>query len=99
LGYEDEDEELEAKKLQEIRDREHDKRVDDIRLILETPEGVRFFKNFFDRGRIFSSKFNRDPLQMAHNTGKNDFILAFTNEIIQANPTKFPELIMRQNAQ
>lgn len=93
----DEEEQIEEEKKLIKAKSEYDKRIDDIRLILETPEGMRFFKNFLDRGRIFSSRFDLDPIKMAYNEGKNSLCLSFTDEIMKANPAKFPELIMRHD--
>jgi hypothetical protein len=68
--------------------------LEDLRLILETPEGTRFFRRFFDDGKMFNSAMTGNSWTY-HNEGKRDFVLQYFNDICITCPGKIPELIMR----
>jgi len=88
----DEGEESKRKELEEIKRLE---RLDDLKKILSTPEGVRFFKRFFDEGQMFSTSMTGNSWTF-FKEGQRNFVLSFFKDICHAAPEKIPELIVRE---
>lgn len=69
---------------------EHDNRrsneVNDIRLILSTAEGERFFARFFREARIFHTTFRCDGLEGAFLEGHRNLALRFFDDATKAAP-------------
>ena len=68
--------------------------LDDLKFVLSSPQGVRFFKRFFDEGSMFKTTFTGSSQGMFLE-GHRNFALKFFHDICEACPEKIPELIMR----
>ncbi len=66
----------------------------DLRKILSSDEGVRFFKRFFNEGSMFKSTFTGNSQGMFLE-GSRAFALKFFHDCCEACPEKIPTLIMR----
>lgn len=86
--------EHEEAKNQEVQALRRENELEDLRRILATPEGVRFFKRFLDEGKMFTTAMTGNSWTY-HNEGKRDFVLKFFNDVCIACPSKIPELILR----
>jgi len=91
LDVTDEDSEKKSRAKQKAQREEE---LNDLKKILYTPEGVRFFKRFMDEGRMFASCMTGNAWTY-HNEGKRDFMLRFWSDICEAAPEKIPELLLR----
>lgn len=87
---EEELESLKAEKLQRFNE------LEDIRCILKTKEGLRFFKRLFDEGKMFSTSMTGNSYTY-YNEGQRNFVLKFFNDVCVASPETIPELILRKD--
>jgi len=88
-----EEEELAQKKADFLKRQEE---LSDLRKILSMPEGIRFFKRFFDEAKMFQSCFTGNS-STYHNEGRRDLGLKFFADCLEASPEKIPELLLRNN--
>lgn len=88
-------EESDNVKLVEAQRLQREAELKDLRLILETPEGVRFFKRFFDEAKMFQTCFTGNSTTY-HNEGRRDLGLKFFSDCVEACPEKISELILRR---
>ncbi len=79
---------------QDLQDKRRERELEDIKAILSTPEGVRFFKRLLDEGKMFTTAMTGNSFTF-HNEGKRDFVLLFFNDVALVCPEKIPELILR----
>lgn len=68
--------------------------LSDLRILLNTEQGLRFFKRFFDEGRMFSSCMSGNSWTF-YNCGQRDIVAQYFSDCAQACPEKIPELILR----
>ena len=80
---------------QEELDLERQQELSDLKEILNTKPGIRFFQRFFDRGRIFDSSFTGNS-HTFFNEGHRNFALLFLGDITEAAPEKLPELLIKK---
>jgi hypothetical protein len=80
LPYEGQEEEQrqEQERLQEL---------DDIKLLLKQPEGIRFFKRLLERCHVFRTSFTGNSFTF-FNEGERNIGLFLMNEINEACPDK-----------
>lgn len=90
-----EEEEAAHAKAQKLQ---RDSELDDLKFLLSTPQGIRFFKRFFDEGSMFKTTFTGNSQGMFLE-GHRNLALKFFHDICQACPQKIPELIMREIGQ
>jgi hypothetical protein len=83
--------EVETKKLDEELDEKQD--LIDIREILNTPQGQRFFKNMFAFGHI-EEQFFKGNSSDAYNLGGRNFALHYWKLCKEADPETFFKLIL-----
>ncbi len=65
----------------------------DIKDIVATPVGVRFFKYLVDKGKVFTSVFHGNSLD-AFNTGHRAFALDILDILFEVAPEKVPTIIL-----
>lgn len=74
---------------------EREQELEDIKRILETPHGVRFFKRLFDSSYIFTSTFTGNS-HTFFKEGHRNLGLIFFGDVAEAAPEKLPELMLRK---
>ena len=80
------------KKLTEAQRRAHQKEIDDVRKILKTPEGRRYFWRKMDEYGIFRSSFNLNSNLSAFNEGQQNAGLDILRDISEADPSAFAKM-------
>jgi len=85
-----EQEEADRKKAEEI---ERLQELEDIRAILDTPAGVRFFQRFLKDGHVFHSTFTGNS-QGYFLEGQRAYALKYFTDIVSAAPDKIATLII-----
>jgi len=92
-AYNAADEDLvEERKSQEEIEREEE--LNDIKSILKTKAGVRFFKRFFDNAYMFQTSFTGNSSTF-FNEGRRDLALLFFGDVCESCPDKVSQLLMR----
>ena len=66
---------------------------EDLRKILDTPEGIRFFKEFFSRGKVFNSTFTGNS-QTYFLEGRRSFALEYFADISEIYPEKIVDVMI-----
>ncbi len=66
----------------------------DIRILLSTEQGMRFFKRFFDNGKMFTSSMSGNSWTF-YNCGQRDIVARYFSDCAEASPEKIPDLILR----
>lgn len=72
---------------------QRDQELEDIRNILDTPEGRRFFKRFFIEGKMFSTTFTGNS-KTFFLEGQRNFALKFFSDICEAAPENIVDVIV-----
>lgn len=88
----DEDVQAQNDALKVLRDQQ----LDDIRLLLLTLHGQRFFLRLLTEGNVFRSTFSTDTHASAFNEGQRNFALKIFNDIVQSSPESVPVLLTRR---
>ena len=74
---------------------ERTQEIEDLKRILKTPHGIRFFQRFLIEGKVFNSTFTGNS-----NTffleGKRSLALKVFNDICEASPDKIAEIMVRK---
>lgn len=70
-----------AKKVKLERDQE----LEDIKILLKNPAGLRFFKRLFDEGKMFRTTFTGNS-QTYFLEGRRDLALKFFHDILEVDP-------------
>ena len=73
---------------------DRDQELEDIRNILSTKSGIRFFKRFAESGGLFSSSFTGNS-GTYYNEGRRSIFLEFFGDIVEAAPEKVVKIIMK----
>ena len=69
--------------------------LNDLKTIISTPHGLRFFKRFFERGMIFASTYTGNSGTF-FNEGRRALALEFMGGICEAAPETLPEIFIRK---
>ncbi len=84
-----------VKKAEQDRKNARDQELDDIKEILKTPQGVRFFKRLMVEGKVFTTTFTGNS-----NTffleGHRNLALKFFSDITLAAPNKVAEIMLNE---
>lgn len=78
----------EKKKAKERRLQE----LEDVKFILGTPQGVRFFRRLLESGRVFQTTFTGNS-QTFFLEGHRNLALEFLADVVEATPDKITELM------
>ena len=81
-----------VKQAREQVKQERDQELEDIKYLMETAQGVRFFKRLFEKGRIFHTSFTGNS-QTFFLEGHRNLALQFFNDVALACPEKIAELM------
>lgn len=84
--------EEQLKKLTAEQKRERQKEIEDVKKILEKPEGRRYLWRMLRECGIFSNSFTLNSNQTAFNEGKRDIGLAMLIDINEADKTAFAKM-------
>lgn len=68
--------------------------LEDLKVILATAAGVRFFKRFFEEGRLFHTTFTGNSYTF-FNEGARAFALKYFSDVCEAAPERLTELIVQ----
>lgn len=85
--------EKQAKKQQRKERLDRKQELEDIKAILDTPSGLRFFRRFFEEGRIFTTTFTGNSHSFFLE-GHRNFALRYFNDICESAPHKVVELMI-----
>lgn len=88
------DEKIVKDKEQEAKN-QRDQELEDIKTLLNTPQGVRFFRRLFDVGCMFQTTFTGNSNSF-FKEGHRNFALIFFNDVCEACPHKLIELMLRK---
>jgi hypothetical protein len=81
------------KQIAEARKREIETLVNDARSVLETPEGLRIFHWFIERGGIFRSTFTGRALEQAHLDGQRSISAEALSLALKADPNVMNKML------
>lgn len=70
-----------------------DQELNDLREILALDGGRRFVWRLLCRASVFKSVLNENPILMGHSSGAQDFGHFITDEVIQASPDRFMQMM------
>ena len=83
-------------KNQEDKDvKKREMELADISAILNTQDGIRFFKRLMEEGMIFRTTYTGNS-NGYFNEGRRSLVLKFFDDICEACPEKIPVLIMKE---
>jgi len=82
-----------VKDMEDQLKRERMQELEDIKVILNLPAGLRFFKRLMDKGRIFQTTFTGNSQGMFLE-GHRNLVLMFLDDIRIAAPEKVAELMI-----
>lgn len=97
MGYNASDEQ-QVKDLEQEAQNARNQELEDIKTILDTPHGVRFFKRLFDIGCMFQTTFTGNSNSF-FKEGHRNFALMFFNDVCEACPNKISELLVKKIAE
>ncbi len=81
-----------SKKLSEAQRRVHQKEIDDVKKLLKTPEGRRYFWRMLGKCGIFRSSFTPNSNQTAFNEGTRNIGLDLLFDINEADASAFAKM-------
>lgn len=73
-----------------------DEQTNDLRRILQLPEGQRFIIRLLEESRVLLDPFNRDPIQMAHDVGFQAIGRTLITWLGQADPAAYPRILLQR---
>jgi len=88
------DDEKTVAQQEEIRARERRQELEDIKKILQRPEGKRFFRRIFEIGHMFQTTYTGNSQGMFLE-GHRNFALTLFHDIVEAAPERVQELIVK----
>lgn len=86
----------EERQEQERREKEKLERkqqLNDIRRIIQTPEGMRFFRRLLESGKMFTSSFTGNSTTYL-NEGRRSIALEFWADIVESSPDYMMALLV-----
>lgn len=72
------------------RDRERD--LSDIRFVIKSPEGRRFFWRVMAEGGVFLDAFSSDTNSTYYNLGRQSISRRFINDLLEAKPEAYVQM-------
>lgn len=81
-------------RLELARKVQRDVELDDLKFILSTKQGMRWFKRFFEKGKMFTTTFTGNSQGMFLEGHRNLALWAF-HDICEADASKVPDLVIR----
>ncbi len=72
--------------------RKRDRELSDIRFILKTPEGRRFYWRVLAEGEMWKVNFNGDVNQLIFDNGRKDMSALFMKDLLAAKPEAFIQM-------
>ena len=79
-------------KLEAKNRRRREKELGDIRKLLSTPEGRRFYWRVLSKCGVFHSSWTGDTNQTLVNEGKREIGIVFLDDLLEASPNVFAQL-------
>ena len=79
-------------KQQDKAKRKRERELSDIRFILKSPEGRRFYWKLMSDARVFHSSFNGDTSGTMFNEGRRSIGLDILNDLLEAKPETFSQM-------
>ena len=89
------DDETKLKDIEQKRKNRRDQELEDIKQILDTPQGVRFFRRLFSTGSMFSTTFTGNS-KTFFLEGQRNIALRFFNDVCEAAPEKISDVIIEE---
>lgn len=75
---------------------ERKQELEDVKTILKTDAGFRFFKRLFENTSVFSTTFKNSSELTAFCEGQRNIGLQFFNDVCEAAPEKIAGLLIRK---
>ena len=88
------DYEKEQEKMEKERELAEQQAKADLTVLLGMPEGIRFFKRFFEYGRLYSTSFTGKSESTIFNEGKRNLALWVLNDIINTDHRALTEILV-----
>jgi len=85
-----------VKKREEKDKNERDQELEDIKTILKTPSGERFFRKLFEDGRVLSTSNTGVAESTFFNEGWRAFALKHFADVIEAVPNKLQTVLTKE---
>jgi hypothetical protein len=79
-------------KVQKREERKRERDLSDIRLILKSPEGRRFYWRLMSEAGVFHRSFAGDVNTTLFNEGRRSLGIDLLNDLMDAKPTAFNEM-------
>jgi hypothetical protein len=74
---------------------DRDQELEDVKFIINTPQGIRFFKRMMVKGHMFQTTFTGNS-QAFFLEGHRNFMLEYFGDVCEACPEKIAELLRVQ---
>lgn len=84
--------ENQVKEARESQRAERERELNDLRFILSTPEGIRFFRRMFNLGHMEQEPFTGNSSTF-YNLGMRQFALKYWNDVKEADRASFIKII------
>lgn len=81
-----------VKEAKDLQRAERERELNDLRQILATPEGKRFFKRMFNMGHMEQEPFTGNSSTF-YNLGMRQFAMKYWNDVKEADRAAFIEII------
>lgn len=89
----------EEKKVKKL-DRRHEREMSDIRFILKSPEGRRFYHKILAKGKVFVDPFCNDNTNGTnYNLGRQSISRDFLNDLLEAKPDGLQQIMQEKAAE
>jgi len=79
-------------KQQDKAQRRRERELADIRLILKSPEGRRFYWRVLESGRVYNTQFIESTNRTYFENGRKSVAGDFLSDLLDAKPTAFAEM-------
>lgn len=93
LTHEEKQEKEEERKRIELEELQA---TEDLRAMVGTPEGIRFFRRFFEYGRLFNTSFTGNAETTAFNEGRRSLALKIMDDIINVDQSKMAAIMYKK---
>lgn len=96
VGENTEEEKKEKEEARKAIELEELQAAEDLKALLSTPGGIRFFRRFFEYGRLFNTSFTGNAESTAFNEGRRSLALKIMDDIINVDQSKMAEIMYKK---
>lgn len=95
LGYNSSDEKM-VQDTETKRRLNREQELEDLKVLLEMPEGVRFLRRLMEEGKVFTTTFTGNS-QTFFLEGQRNLALKFFNDIIEVSPQALSKVVITKD--